>query len=135
MTLRAGFFIFPVLMWGMDGLVHPSVSFAVSLAASFAQSEEFPSSAVIAKNANLRASPSLQGTILAVVKEGHVVHVLGKGNSWYQVQTQAGTQGGRTGQEDNGEGARYKEPDVRNIVQMSYPFELSINDRQTAIPV
>jgi len=77
MTLRAGFFILPLLMWGVGGLVRPSVS----LAASFAQSEEIPSSAAMAKNANLRASPSLQGTILAVIKEGHVVHVLGKGNS------------------------------------------------------
>src|SRR5919106_5948184 len=56
------------------------------------QAEAPAQPAVVKMNANLRATPSMNGTILAVAQEGTIVQVLEQSGSWYRVKTEAGTE-------------------------------------------
>ena len=56
------------------------------------QTGEAPRPAVVKGNAHLRAAPSMDGTILAIAKEGTVVQILEEASRWYRVKTEDGTE-------------------------------------------
>lgn len=58
------------------------------LVSTLEQTGRPPLYAVVKAMANLRASPSMEGGILAIAREGTVIQVLGETERWYRVKTE-----------------------------------------------